>query len=216
MSRILGMTSKTFTGWTLIAAPIMFFLVFFIGWSLVIGDAPTAADEVVGLLEKPFLSSIIVMMASILLPATFVSYSLLAWSRADGSTTVGTLSSIASIVFIAIAAIVMVASGSSFAVLAESSENTKEAEWIVAVTNGFYPAIFWFWGLGNIILCTALLIEKKINTIASGLLILSGALMAIVHFLFGFDELQEILFMVPFAAVQIATVVLGIFTLRSD
>ena len=60
------------------------------------------------------------------------------------------------------------------------------------------------------------LIENKINQIASGLLLVAGILMLILHLLVGIDDLSEVVWIVPFVLSLVDTVILGIFHLRSE
>ena len=72
----------------------------------------------------------------------------------------------------------------------------------------------WFWSLGNIILGAALFIEKKINPIASILLIVAGALQVIMMLDLLGDV--EIIWMIGFFGTMIASIVLGFFNLKSQ
>ena len=62
----------------------------------------------------------------------------------------------------------------------------------------------------------AILIENKINQIASGLLLLTGIVMALSHLLVGIDDMPEFIWIIPFVLAIISAVVLGIFNLRSE
>ena len=86
----------------------------------------------------------------------------------------------------------------------------------MVVSNSMFAAVFLAWTLGNIILGAALLIENKINRIASGLLLLSGILLFIMHILAGSDVDLDVIWIVPFMSAPVSAVVLGIFLLRSE
>ena len=58
--------------------------------------------------------------------------------------------------------------------------------------------------------------KNKINQIASGLLLVAGILMLILHLLVGVDDVSEIVWIVPFVLSLISAVVIGIFHLRSE
>ena len=111
------MTSKTLSSWMLIAGPIVFFVVIMGIWGAVIGEGETAAEDVANIIENQTLSAILVMIGSIGFVSIFLGYALTAWSRADGSTTVGTLASVASLVFAGLAAISMGFTGAHFGVI---------------------------------------------------------------------------------------------------
>ena len=166
------MNSKTLSGWMLTAAPILFFLIIFIAWPAIIGEADTAAEEVKLMLDKPLLTSIFTLLGVLVFGSMSIGFTLLAWSRADGATTEGTLASIAAVIFVGLTAMIIVGLGLTYPILGEGEENLAEAETLMVVSNSMFAAVFLAWTLGNIILGAALLIENKINRIASGLLLL--------------------------------------------
>ena len=86
----------------------------------------------------------------------------------------------------------------------------------MAVADGSFSAIFWFWALGNITLGSALFIEKKISTIASGLLIIWGVLMVLLHLAIGIDDFPQGIGLVIFLGAPVVTIILGFFILRSE
>ena len=103
-----------------------------------------------------------------------------------------------------------------FPVIGQGAENLVEAEWIWAVSDSMFAGLFLAWTAGNIVLGVALLIENKINHIASGLLLLTGIVMALLHLLVGVDDMPEFIWIIPFVLAIISAVVLGIFNLRSE
>ena len=127
------MTSKTLSSWMLIAGPIVFFVVIMGIWGAVIGEGETAAEDVANIIENQTLSAILVMIGSIGFVSIFLGYALTAWSRADGSTTVGTLASVASLVFVGLAAISMGFTGAHFGVIGGGEEDAVESVWVMAV-----------------------------------------------------------------------------------
>ena len=210
------MNSKTLSGWMLTIAPILFVLVIFIAWPAIIGESDTPAEEVNLMLDKPILSSIFTLLGVIIMGSLSIGFTLLAWARADGSTTVGTLSSIAAVIFVAVTSIIFVGLGLTYPIIGEGAENLAEAETLLVVSNSMFAAVFLAWTVGNIILGTALLIENKINRIASGLLLLSGILLFLMHIVAGSDINLDVIWIVPFMSAPVSAVVLGIFLLRSE
>ena len=217
-SKLIGetMNSKTLSSWMLIIAPVLFFLIFFIGWEAAVGDGETTAEDVANVLAKPTIVSIFTILGTIILGSMTTGFALLAWSKADGSTAEGTLASIAAMIFVGMTAIVLLLMGMTYPVIGEGEEKLVEAEWIWVVSDSMFAGLFLAWSIGNVVLGAALLIEKKINQIASGLLLLTGILMLIMHLLVGIDDLLEIIWIVPFLLAIISAVVLGIFHLRSE
>ena len=210
------MNSKTVSSWMLIVAPILFVLIVFIAWPAVIGEGETAAESVALVLDKPTLSGIFTLIGTIVFGSLAIGYTLLAWSRADGSTTEGTLASIAAVIFVGMTTIIFIALGTTYPIIGEGGENLVEAEWIWAVSDSMFAAVFLAWTLGNVVLGAALLIENKINRIASGLVLLAGILMFILHLLVGIGDSLEVIWIVPMLLTVISAVVLGIFNLRSE
>ena len=210
------MNSKTLSSWMLIVAPVLFFLVFFIGYEALVGSSENTAEELANILGKRTLVGIFSIVGTIVLASLATGFALLAWSKADGSTAEGTLASIAAMIFVGMTAIVFLFFGMGFPVIGEGAENLVEAEWIWAVSDSMFASLFLAWTAGNIVLGVALLIENKINQIASGLLLLTGILMLILHLLVGIDDLPEIIFIVPFILAIISAIILGIFHLRSE
>ena len=210
------MNSKTLSSWMLIVAPVLFFLVFFIGWDVLVGSSENTSEEVANILEKRAIVGIFGIVGTIILASMTTGFALLAWSKADGSTAEGTLASIAAMIFVGMTTIVFLSMGMGYPVIGEGSENLIEAEWIWAVSDSMFAGLFLAWTAGNIVLGVALLIENKINQIASVLLLLTGILMLILHLLVGIDDLPGIIWIVPFILAIISAIVLGIFHLRSE
>jgi len=200
----------------LIVAPVLFFLVFFIGWDVLVGSSENTSEEVANILEKRAIVGIFGIVGTIILASMTTGFALLAWSKADGSTAEGTLASIAAMIFVGMTTIVFLSMGMGYPVIGEGAENLIEAEWIWAVSDSMFAGLFLAWTAGNIVLGVALLIENKINQIASGLLLLTGILMLILHLLVGIDDLPGIIWIVPFILAIISAIVLGIFHLRSE
>ena len=211
------MNSKTLSSWMLMAGPIVF-VVFIIGvWGAVIGEGETAAENVANIIDKPTLASILVMIGSIAYVSIFIGYALIAWSKADGSTTAGTLASVASLNFVGIAAISMGFTGAHFGVIGGGEEDAVESAWVMAVIDNGLSSTFWFWALGNIILGVALFIEKKINNIGSLLLIIWGVLVVLMHFTVEIEDFPRLIGFIIFMGMMVVVpIVVGFFNLKSE
>ena len=69
------MNSKTLSSWMLIVAPVLFFLVFFIGWDVLVGSSENTSEEVANILEKRAIVGIFGIVGTIILASmTTVSY----------------------------------------------------------------------------------------------------------------------------------------------
>ncbi len=210
------MNSKTLSSWMLIVSPILFVLILFIAWPAVIGEGETTAESVALMVDKATFSAIFTMIGTIVFASVAIGYTLLAWSRADGSTTEGTLASIAAVIFVGMSTMIFIGLGTTYPIIGDGGDNPIESEWIFAVGDSVFAAVFLAWTLGNVVLGAALLIENKINRIASGLVLLAGILMFILHLTIGIGDGIEAIWIVPFFMTQISAVVLGIFNLRSE
>ena len=210
------MNSKTLSSWLLIVTPVLFFVVFFLGWEALIGSSDTTAEELSNIMENRTTTAIFGIVGTLVLGTMATSFALLAWSKADGSTAEGTLASIAAMIFVGMTAIVFLAMGMGFPVIGEGEDNLTEATWIWVVSDSMFAALFLAWTLGNIVLGAALFIENKLNRIASGLLLLAGILMLIMHLLAGVDDLAGDIWIIPFILALISAIDLGIFNLRSE
>ena len=210
------MNSKTLSSWLLIVAPVLFFVVFFLGWEALIGSSDTTAEELSNIMENRTTTAIFGIVGTLVLGAMATGFALLAWSKADASTAEGTLASIAAMMFVGMTAIVFLAMGMGFPVIGEGEDNLTEATWIWVVSDSMFAALFLAWTLGNIVLGAALFIENKLKRISSGLLLLAGILMLIMHLLAGVDDLAETIWIIPFLLALISAIVLGIFNLRSE
>ena len=116
---------------------------------------------------------------------------------------------------------VFIMMGTTFPVIGPSTEKMIgdrliEAQWVMVLSDSMFPSIMLAWAFGNVVLGSALLLENKINKIASGFLLAVGILMVIMHLLAGIDDKPAVMFMVPMLLSAISPIVLGIFNLRSE
>ena len=111
----------------------------------------------------------------------------------------------------------MILTGTLFGIIGGGTENALISETIVVVSNGMFPARFWFWAIGLITLGISLYLDQKMNSILVGLLTLWGFLMVIMHLLVGVEEeIVEPIGFVIFIGLQIITIIFGFFNLRSE
>ncbi|PKB59933.1 MAG: hypothetical protein BZY65_02580, partial [SAR202 cluster bacterium Ae2-Chloro-G2] len=185
------------------------------------GEGKTAAEDVTNLRENRTAVSILLIVGTVIFASMSIGYTLLSWARADGSTREGTLASIASIIFVGITTMVFIMMGTTFPVIGTATEKMIgdrliEAQWVMVLSDSMFPSIMLAWAFGNVVLGSALLLENKINKIASGFLLAVGILMVIMHLLAGIDDKPAVMFMVPMLLSAISPIVLGIFNLRSE
>mgnify|MGYP004201344161 FL=1 len=208
------MNSKSLSSWMLIASPILFFVVFIIGWDVVIGSSETASEELANIMTQQTTVAIFAVLGTAIFISMAAGPALLAWSKVDGSTLEGNLAFIATMIFGAMSTIALLSMGMGFPVIAGDTESMLEAEWIWSVSDSMFAGLFLAWTFGNVLLGASLWIENKINKIASGILLLAGILMLIMHLLIG--EVPEDVGFIPFIFALVATVIVGVFNLRSE
>ena len=208
------MNSKSLSSWMLIASPILFFVVFIIGWDVVIGSSETASEELANIMTQQTTVAIFAVLGTAIFISMAAGPALLAWSKVDGSTLEGNLAFIATMIFGAMSTIALLSMGMGFPVIAGDTESMLEAEWIWSVSDSMFAGLFLAWTFGNVLLGASLWIENKINKIASGILLLAGILMLIMHLLIAVAP-EDVGF-IPFIFALVATVIVGIFNLRSE
>ena len=208
------MNSKSLSSWMLIASPILFFVVFIIGWDVVIGSSETASEELANIMTQQTTVAIFAVLGTAIMISMAAGPALLAWSKVNGSTLEGNLAFIATMLFGAMSTIALLSMGMGFPVIGGDTESMLEAEWIWSVSDSMFAGLFLAWTFGNVLLGASLWIENKINKIASGILLLAGILMLIMHLLIGVAP-EDVGF-IPFIFALVATVIVGVFNLRSE
>ena len=138
------MSSKTLTGWLLIAGSLLTCLVLGLLQVILIGQQDTPADSVAEMMENVQLSKIIIVIGAIVFVATFVGLTLLARSmqQEDKSGT----AALATIVFAGLTAVGMAASGMSLGTLDAAKEiSTQAGANIESVASfGMFAGLFLF------------------------------------------------------------------------
>ena len=138
------MSSKTLTGWLLIAGSLLTCLVLGLLQVILIGQQDTPADSVAQMMENVQLSKIIIVIGAIVFVATFVGLTLLARSmqQKDKSGT----AALATIVFAGLTAVGMAASGMSLGTLDAAKEiSTQAGANIESVASfGMFAGLFLF------------------------------------------------------------------------
>jgi len=208
------MNPKSLSSWMLIASPILFFVVFIIGWDVVIGSSETASEELANIMTQQTTVAIFAVLGTAIMISMAAGPALLAWSKVNGSTLEGNLAFIATMLFGAMSTIALLSMGMGFPVIGGDTESMLEAEWIWSVSDSMFAGLFLAWTFGNVLLGASLWIENKINKIASGILLLAGILMLIMHLLIGVAP-EDVGF-IPFIFALVATVIVGVFNLRSE
>ena len=208
------MSSKTLTGWLLIAGPLLTFLVLGLLQVILIGQQDTPADSVAEMMENVQLSKIIIVIGAIVFVATFAGLTLLARSmqQEDKSGT----ATLATIVFAGLTAVGIAASGMSLGTLDAAKEiSTQAGVNIESVASfGMFAGLFLFWGVGFILLGSAMIIQKKFHILVGWLFVALGTLFVILT---AIDlEITDVIQYPIWGVMTLLTAAAGILTLREE
>ena len=209
------MSSKNLSGWLMIAGPILTFVVIGILWSVLIGDGETSKESVNEMAENRQLSMILVAVGSLAFVSSFVGLAMLSWSMQRKEESGSAYATVAGIIFVGITAIAMAATGMNYGIMEAATENMAEAITIDGVSNmGLFPALFWFWGIGNIVLGAAIVIQKNLHEILGWVFIVLGLLMSLLTIV---DvDLNDGVGFVIWIVLSLTTVAAGVLNLRGN
>ena len=179
-----------------------------------IGQQDTPADSVAEMMENVQLSKIIIVIGAIVFVATFAGLTLLARSmqQEDKSGT----ATLATIVFAGLTAVGIAASGMSLGTLDAAKEiSTQAGVNIESVASfGMFAGLFLFWGVGFILLGSAMIIQKKFHILVGWLFVALGTLFVILT---AIDlEITDVIQYPIWGAMTLLTAAAGILTLREE
>ena len=208
------MSSNTLTGWLLIAGPLLTFLVLGLLQVILIGQQDTPADSVAEMMENVQLSKIVIVIGAIVFVATFAGLTLLARSmqQEDKSGT----ATLATIVFAGLTAVGIAASGMSLGTLDAAKEiSTQAGVNIESVASfGMFAGLFLFWGVGFLLLGSAMIIQKKFHILVRWLFVALGTLFVILT---ANDlEITDVIQYPIWGVMTLLTAAAGILTLREE
>ena len=185
------MTTKNLTGWFLILGPLTVFLFGFLLTAILIGQGNTPAEAVTEIMANQALTVIFTVIGALGFVAAFIGTVLLLDSMSGDDKPGGVLARIGIIIFIGLTALAMVASMTNMASLAAiQAEATDTVEitaskFSMAVTtqlvgNVIWAGLFFFSGVGFILVGTVLVIQKRLNLIVDWIFVISGSLFVIL------------------------------------
>ncbi len=207
------MNSKTLTGWILIVGPILTFLVVGILYDAVIGPGETNAEAVSEAMAKAQMATLLRIIGAIAFVSPFIGMTLFSRSM-QGETSPGApYAAIAGIVFTAISAIAILASGLSLGTIDTAKNSVSDAAIIEIISDGIFPGLFVFWGIGNILIGTAMVIQKNLHIVMGWLFVCWGAFMLIISVLESV-EIPDAVGLILWAGLNLTMVTLGILTLK--
>ena len=174
------MSTKTLTGWLLVLGPILTFLIIGVLYAALIGDGDAGPDSVEELMKNKQLSLIVTSLGSVVFVGSFIGMALLAKSMNSGDTAGSAYATVAGVIFVGITAAGLIASGMNFAIMSIAETDTGTAAIVDIVADGIFSSIFFYWGIGNILLGTAVLIQKRLHLVLGWLFVIFGILPVLI------------------------------------
>jgi len=206
------MSTKTLTGWLLVLGPILTFLIIGVLYSALIGDGDAGPDSVEELMKNKQLSLIVTSLGSVVFVGSFIGMALLAKSMNSGDKAGSAYATVAGVIFVGITAAGLIASGMNFAIMSIAETDTGTAAIVDIVADGIFSSIFFYWGIGNILLGTAVLIQKRLHLVVGWLLVIFGIL-PVLFTVIDVDISNNVGFIV-WIGVSLTATAAGVFVLR--
>ena len=206
------MSTKTLTGWLLVLGPILTFLIIGVLYSALIGDGDAGPDAVADLMKNQQLSLIITSLGSVAFVGSFIGLALLAKSMNSGDKAGTAYAAVAGIIFTGITAAALIASGMNSPVMSIAETDTGTAAIVDIVADGIFSSIFFYWGIGNILLGTAVLIQKRLHFVVGWLLVIFGIL-PVLFTVIDVDISNNVGFIV-WIGISLTATAAGVFVLR--
>ena len=206
------MSTKTLTGWLLVLGPILTFLIIGVLYSALIGDGDAGPDSVEELMKNKQLSLIVTSLGSVVFVGSFIGMALLAKSMNSGDKAGSAYATVAGVIFVGITAAGLIASGMNFAIMSIAETDTGTAAIVDIVADGIFSSIFFYWGIGNVLLGTAVLIQKRLHLVVGWLLVIFGIL-PVLFTVIDVDISNNVGFIV-WIGVSLTATAAGVFVLR--
>ena len=206
------MSTKTLTGWLLVLGPILTFLIIGVLYAALIGDGDAGPDSVEELMKNKQLSLIVTSLGSVVFVGSFIGMALLAKSMNSGDKAGSAYATVAGVIFVGITAAGLIASGMNFAIMSIAETDTGTAAIVDIVADGIFSSIFFYWGIGNILLGTAVFIQKRLHLVVGWLLVIFGIL-PVLFTVIDVDISNNVGFIV-WIGVSLTATAAGVFVLR--
>ena len=206
------MSTKTLTGWLLVLGPILTFLIIGVLYAALIGDGDAGPDSVEELMKNKQLSLIVTSLGSVVFVGSFIGMALLAKSMNSGDKAGSAYAAVAGVIFVGITAAGLIASGMNFAIMSIAETDTGTAAIVDIVADGIFSSIFFYWGIGNILLGTAVLIQKRLHFVVGWLLVIFGIL-PVLFTVIDVDISNNVGFIV-WIGISLTATAAGVFVLR--
>ena len=173
------MSSRSLTGWLLIAGPILTFLVIGVLYTALVGDQETPQSSVQEMMAEPELARLLLGIGALVFISMFLGLALLARSMQGDDKPGGAYATLAGILFAAVAAVGIAAVGLSAAALQTSTESVALAVTLEGVSGGMFAGLWFFWGIGSLLLGAAMLMQKHLHIVIAWLFVAFGVYVVI-------------------------------------
>ena len=208
------MSTKSLTGWLLIAGPVLMFVVIGVLWEALIGAGETAADSVAEAMANEQLARILLVVGMIVFTATFVGLVLLARSMKGEDKPGATYADVAGIIFVAVAGASIVATGLSLGALDAAADSVSEGVTSEIVGNAVFAGVWVFWALGNLLLGSAMVMQKNLHAVVAWLLVGFGVF-GLFTAVISFSDIPDAVGMVIWLGLTLTNVAAGVLVLRA-
>ena len=208
------MSTRSLTGWLLIAGPLLTFLMIAIVYPAVIGEGETSADAVKEAMAELELARVLGMAGTLSFVSVFIGMTLLARSMQGDDNPGGAYAAVAGIVFTAVAALAILASGLSLGAMDAAETNTSDGVTIGLVGDGVFSPLFVFWGVANLLVGMAMVIQKNLHLIVAWLFVGWGVFMIAISAISA--DIPDAVGNVLWLGLNLTMVAAGVLTLRAN
>ena len=217
------MSTKTMTGWLLLAGPILTFLTVGILYEALIGPGETNLEAVQEAMANAQMARLLGMIGLIAFVSVFIGMTLLSRSMIGDDKPGSAYASAAGIVFAALTAIGILAAGLGLGAMDAARDPSggpiinivSDAAIIGLVSNGIFAPLFVFWGVGNLLVGSALLSQKNLPTVI-GWLFIGWALFMLIVSAIEAVAIPDTVGLVLWAGLNLTMVATGYLTLRKN
>ena len=207
------MNTRSLTGWLLIAGPVLTFVILGGLYPALVGGQATPLDSVKEMMAKPELARLLLGLGSVVFVSTFIGLALLARSMQGDDTAGGAYATLAGIISVGLATIGIAATGLSAGALQASETSVEIAVNIEAVSAAMFSGLFFFWGITNILLGVAFVMQKNLHVVIGWLFVLIGAFI-VITVLVDIDFPDVVGFAI-WIGMSLVTAAAGVLTLRA-
>ena len=206
------MSSRSLTGWLLIAGPILTFLVIGVLYPALVGEQADPQTSVAEMMAKPELARLLLGIGASVFVSIFLGLALLARSIQGDDKPGGAYATVAGIIFVALAAVGIAAVGLSAAALEASTESVVLAVTLEGVSTGMFAGLWFFWGIGSLLLGAAMLMQKHLHIVVAWLYVAFGVYV-VISSLVDLNEPDVVSFVV-WIVMTLVTAAAGLLTIK--